>query len=62
MAWSHCENCGEAMDFPSVREAAEGVQLCWHCGAENEPRRTVADVLEEFEERLLRLECKELDA
>ena len=62
MAWSYCSECGEGLTPPSVRQVAEGNQSCPKCDAENDPRMTLADVLEDFEERLAKLENPNADS
>lgn len=54
---SYCRECSDALRWSTIREIVEGKHLCG-CGHENQPNRDLADILEDYEERIEELEQK----
>ncbi len=59
--YAYCHYCGEAMGEPTVSQVLEVYGDSWDCGCcgkENEPAKTVNDVIFELHERIEALENK----
>lgn len=60
MAWQYCEGrrgcCTHAFDNPTPQEVCKQKQVCPECGYENDPRKSLGELVAELVERIEQLE------
>lgn len=54
--WRYCIDCGKGMIAPTPKQIADNEYNCEHCGAKNDPLKTIGEVIDELIERIERLE------
>jgi len=56
MAWLYCSACNAELSTPTTKEIGDQIQVCPKCGNTEDPRYSVGELLQEFENRIKALE------